>query len=66
VRRQADPADNSGGGPIGTEDRFVAYRPPEQPYAMHQADPPLCAQTVINWAAYVLAETTEEENRADH
>ena len=33
---------------------------PEQPHAMHQADPPLYARTVIDWAASVLAENAEE------
>jgi pimeloyl-ACP methyl ester carboxylesterase len=38
---------------------------PEQPHAMHQADPPLYATTVIEWAASVLAERVEEDSRAD-
>jgi pimeloyl-ACP methyl ester carboxylesterase len=39
---------------------------PEQPHAMHQADPPLYARTVIDWAASVLAERAQEEDsRAD-
>jgi hypothetical protein len=37
---------------------------PEQPHAMHQADPPLYARTVIAWAATALAARTEEDNRA--
>ena len=37
---------------------------PEQPHAMHQADPPLYARTVI-WATSVLAGRAEEDSRAD-
>jgi pimeloyl-ACP methyl ester carboxylesterase len=38
---------------------------PEQPHPMHQADPPLYARTVIDWATSVLAERAEEDSRAD-
>ena len=38
---------------------------PEQPHALHQADPPLYARTVIDWATSVLAEGAEEDSRAD-
>jgi acyl-CoA reductase-like NAD-dependent aldehyde dehydrogenase len=34
---------------------------PEQPHAMHQADPSLYAATVVEWAASVLAEISQEE-----
>jgi pimeloyl-ACP methyl ester carboxylesterase len=38
---------------------------PEQPHALHQADPALYARTVIDWATSVLAERAEEDSRAD-
>jgi hypothetical protein len=33
---------------------------PEQPHAMHQADPQLYARTVTEWAMSVLAERAHE------
>jgi pimeloyl-ACP methyl ester carboxylesterase len=35
---------------------------PEQPHAMHQADPQLYARTLTEWAASVLAERAEESH----
>jgi hypothetical protein len=36
---------------------------PEQPHAMHRADPQLYARTVTDWAMLVLAERAEEDLR---
>ena len=37
---------------------------PDQPHAMHQADPQLYARTVTEWAASVLTEGAEEAHRS--
>jgi pimeloyl-ACP methyl ester carboxylesterase len=36
---------------------------PDQPHAMHQADPQLYARTVTDWAMSVLVERAEEDHR---